>query len=243
MNRMTAVGLCTCVILAGCTLDDADASGASPEIAAQQTESADRTVHGAVRGEYGDKPFTALLTVSEFVERNGALRALGTLSNIAGSLGADDTRSLENAKLDFPVTMGPAVRPQVVIPGDAGVMGAPDAGLGAVCDVLYVRLAAQTVRVEARELELEEITLDVEATPSVDSEIGHLLCEVSALLDPAGTQGGPTPANVRRAVTLLNRVVALNHAMADAGAGQIPALDAGPRPPAIAFDASTPLHM
>lgn len=240
MNRMTAVGLCTCVVLAGCALEDEPAArvGAAPERAAQQVETGERTVHGAVRGTYDGAPFTAVVTITEFVAREGAVRAVGTLGEVAGALTPEQTRALTRETFDFSVSVGPTVRPQVVVMGDAGA----DAGIGTICDVLYVRLLPQTRELEGRSLALEEIMLDVEAAPSVDSAIGRALCEVSALLDPAGSAGGPTPANVARAVELLNTVVRVKRdAVPDGGTLDVPAVDAGAMPPAPSYDASVPI--
>lgn len=243
MNRMTAVGLFTCVVLTGCAHgDDEAAPGAT--VAAQQVETNDRTVHGAVRGTYGGTPFTAVVTVTEFLVRNGAVRAVGTLGTFAGGLTQETAGPLSRTTFDFPVSVGPIVLPQVVVMPDGGANGV-DAGLTGLCDVLYVRFPPQTLDVEGRALDLEEIQLDVDATPAVDTATGRLLCEVSALLDPAGSLGGPTLTNVTRAVAILNTVVKANREALppDGGTFDVPAIDAGAKPPAPSYDASVPIKL
>ena len=243
MTRKTAVGLCTFLIAVGCA-DRGDGSRSEHEAsrtdtAAQVVASAGRTVTGPVRGSYDGKPFTAVVTVTEFVVRDGTLHAVGTLGSILGGLADATIDALEGQTLHFPVIIGPTVRPQVVIMSDAG-FDAADGGLGAVCDVLYVRLAALSLDVLGLALALETVTLDINGEPGAGNLVGNLLCTVAGLVDPTSGLGGPTPANLQRSAELLNQVLDATAVSPDAGPEQ-PAIDAG-RNPAVSIDGSVPIR-
>ena len=242
MTRKTAVGLCTLLIAVGCVDRDDEASGpreaSRTETAAQAVASSDAALSGPVQGTYDGKPFRAIVSVTQFVVRDGTLHAAARLGGVVGDLAEATVDALESQTLHLPVIVGPTVRPQVVIMADGGA-GA-DAGLGTICDVLYLRLGALNLDVLGLALKLETVTLDIHGQAGSGNLVGNLLCTVASLLDPTSALGGPTPANLQRSAELLNQVITAGAGSSDGGT-EVLARDAG-KNPAVSVDGSVPIR-
>lgn len=216
MNRRTRLATCCLLLTVGCGAneDEAESTGAlraetaldagltAPGTLPLDASTAPQGIRGPVNGRHGSTPFSATLSVTEFVENEGSVYAVARLTDVRGALQPSAVAALEAVEIAGPVTFGPQVRPQVIVPGDAG-MG----GLAATCDVLYLLLSPLRLDVLGAVLDLDRVTLDVHAEPGPENLLGRLLCDVAALLDPAAPMGGPLPMNLEQVVGLLNQVL------------------------------------
>lgn len=205
MRRSIGIILCALVAGIGCSESEAE-THAVPTRAQALADAGAATragIQGPARGTYEGAPFTATLHVTEFVARDGRVVALAVLEDVAGELPAAAIDALEKVSIAAPVTFGPTVRPQAVIPGDGGV----DGGFGPFCDVLYLLLQPLHLDLLGAVVDLDRVSLDVHAEPGPGNLLGNLLCAVAELLDPTGPLGGPVGDNLGRVVGLLNDVL------------------------------------
>ncbi|MGW5667496.1 hypothetical protein [Micromonospora sp. NPDC003776] len=141
------------------------------------------TVSTPVTGSFTDAlggigSFTGTFTPTRFINQNGQLAAVGTLTgtmtNSAGtSLGA--------------------VTQQVTTPVQAS----------GTCDILNLDLGPLDLNLLGLQVHLNEVVLDITAQQGPGNLLGNLLCAVAGLLDNTGGAGGA----LNGLVALLNRIL------------------------------------
>ncbi|MGR6322624.1 hypothetical protein Q2K19_12460 [Micromonospora soli] len=128
----------------------------------------------------GTGSFAGTFTPTRFVNQNGQLAAVGTLTgtltNSAGS------------------SLG-AVSQQATVPVQ----------VSGTCDILNLDLGPLDLNLLGLQVHLNEVVLDITAQQGPGNLLGNLLCAVAGLLDNTGGAGG----GLNGLVTLLNRILAL----------------------------------
>ncbi|MET0343939.1 MAG: hypothetical protein ABW252_23190 [Polyangiales bacterium] len=207
MHRPSIVIALALSSMLGCASDGSDApapSGAESAPVLEQVRvlptndaGAQRRLVEPVRGTWNGTPFTAVLTITRFAVENGAVVALGSLSNVVGDLPPDAIAALTGQLLRLPVAL-----PTSAVGSDAGLR---DAGAG--CDVLALLLQPLHLDLLGAVVDLDEVDLDVTAVPGAGNLLGNLLCAVAGLLDPDGLLKGLTDSVLGPLVDGLNGLV------------------------------------
>ncbi|NES31796.1 hypothetical protein GCE86_24355 [Micromonospora terminaliae] len=122
--------------------------------------------------------FAGTFTPTRFVNQNGQLAAVGTL-----------TGTLTNSA---GTSLG-AVNQQITVPVQAA----------ATCDILNLDLGPLDLNLLGLQVHLDEVVLDITAQQGPGNLLGNLLCAVAGLLDNTG--GGSGVLN--GIVALLNRIL------------------------------------
>jgi hypothetical protein len=122
--------------------------------------------------------FTGTFTPTRFVNQNGQITAVGTLT---GTLTDSAGTSLGS------------VTQQVNTPVQAN----------ATCDILNLDLGPLDLNLLGLQVHLDEIVLDITAQQGPGNLLGNLLCAVAGLLDNTGGGGGI----LNGVVALLNRIL------------------------------------
>ncbi|NES28048.1 hypothetical protein GCE86_09165 [Micromonospora terminaliae] len=142
------------------------------------------TVATPVTGSFTDAlggtgAFAGTFTPTRFINQNGQLAAVGTLTGtLTNSLGT---------------TLG-TVTQQVTVPLQAA----------GTCDILHLNLGPLDLNLLGLVVHLDEIVLDITAQQGPGNLLGNLLCAVAGLLDNTGGGGG-----LNGIVALLNRILSL----------------------------------
>ncbi|MGC5016977.1 hypothetical protein [Micromonospora sp. DT47] len=133
----------------------------------------------------GTGTFAGTFTPTRFVNQNGQLAAVGTLTGtLTNSVGT---------------SLG-AVTRQVTVPVQASV----PAQAVASCDILNLELGPLDLDLLGLQVHLDKVVLDITAQQAPGNLLGNLLCAVAGLLDNTG--GGGALDGV---VALLNRILSL----------------------------------
>ncbi|SBT49174.1 hypothetical protein [Micromonospora auratinigra] len=122
--------------------------------------------------------FTGTFTPTRFVNQNGQLAAVGTLTGtLTNSVGT---------------SLG-AVSQQVTTPVQ----------VSGTCDILNLDLGPLDLNLLGLKVHLNEVVLDITAQQGPGNLLGNLLCAVAGLLDGTGGVGGA----LNGLVALLNRIL------------------------------------
>jgi hypothetical protein len=182
---MSSIVVATAILMLGARVPVAEAAPTAAPATVTNTTTvpltgtlADGT--GSVQGDY---------VVSQLVERDGGLAAVGTFSGtVTDAAGAvrSGTQSLV-----IPVAASTSA------PG-----GAPGVAAAAVdCPILHLDLAPLNLDLLGLVVDLDRVVLDIVATPGAGNLLGNLLCAVTGLLDGAGT--------ITQIIGLINQILAL----------------------------------
>ncbi|SCG52020.1 hypothetical protein [Micromonospora inositola] len=141
------------------------------------------TVSTPVTGSFTDAlggagTFAGTFTPTRFVNQNGQLAAVGTL-----------TGTLTNPA---GTPLG-AVTQQVTVPVQ----------VSGTCDILNLDLGPLDLNLLGLQVHLDEVVLDITAQQGPGNLLGNLLCAVAGLLDNTGGAGGA----LNGLVALLNRIL------------------------------------
>lgn len=166
------------------------------QVATQADAAAPRGLSAPISGTWNGTPFTGVLTVTRFAVENGAVVALGTLSQVTGELPAEAIAALTGEILRLPVGLPT---------GAAADAGAADAGPR--CNVLALLLQPLNLDLLGAVVDLDEVDLDITAVPGAGNLLGNLLCSVAGLLDPNGLLSGLTDSVLGPLLDGLNGLV------------------------------------
>ncbi|MBY8875409.1 hypothetical protein K7640_26590 [Micromonospora sp. PLK6-60] len=128
----------------------------------------------------GTGTFAGSFTPTRFVNQNGQLAAIGTLTGtLTNSAGA---------------SLGTVTE----------LITVPVAAINGTCDILNLDLGPLDLNLLGLRVQLNEINLDITAVQGAGNLLGNLLCAVAGLLDgPTGGLGGV----LNGLVALLNRIL------------------------------------
>jgi hypothetical protein len=131
--------------------------------------------------------FEGTFTLLQFVNDNGKVVAVGTVSGVAKDLSGTVLASgLQTVALPFSTT-GAAAVTAAAVPGIAQ----------AACPILNLVLGPLDLNLLGLTVHLNQVVLNITAVPGAGNLLGNLLCAVAGLLD----QPGPL-------TTLLNSIIA-----------------------------------
>jgi hypothetical protein len=170
----------------------APASSAAPAAPATAPASAvTNTATVPVTGRLADGSgnVTGTYTISQFVERDGGLAAVGTFT---GSV-TDATGAVRQGSQEMTVPVTATTSP-----------AAPAAGVteaAADCPILHLNLAPLHLDLLGLVVDLDRVVLDIVAQSGAGNLLGNLLCAVTGLLDGAGL--------LSQIVLFLNQILAL----------------------------------
>ncbi|WP_446217334.1 hypothetical protein [Micromonospora sp. IBHARD004] len=141
------------------------------------------TVSTPVTGSFTDAlggagTFAGTFTPTRFVNQNGQLAAVGTL-----------TGTLTNSA---GTSLG-AVTQQVTVPVQ----------VSGTCDILNLDLGPLDLNLLGLQVHLDEVVLDITAQQGPGNLLGNLLCAVAGLLDNTGGASG----GLNGLISLLNRIL------------------------------------
>ena len=112
----------------------------------------------------GGGTFSGVLDITELELVNGVLQATGTLTGTATQ--GNVVTEIAQSFMDIPLTL---LNPN-----------------GGKCDILFLDIGPIFLDVLGLEIDLSQITLDIDAVPGAGNLLGNLLCAVVGLLDGPG---------------------------------------------------------
>ena len=119
--------------------------------------------------------FTGTFTLQRFVNDNGKLLAVGTVSGtVTDSLGNVLTTGLQTVALPVAASQG------------AGATAVPGITAAAVCPILNLVLGPLDLNLLGLAIHLNQVVLNITAIPGAGNLLGNLLCAVAGLLDNPG---------------------------------------------------------
>lgn len=186
--RVARLGRAVAALAAGAGLILGGAGVAQAAPVTQQAPAvapAASTLSSPVTGSFTDAlggagTFAGTFTPTRFVNQNGQLAAVGTLT---GTL----TNSAGTA-------LG-TVTQQVTVPLQ----------VSGTCDILHLNLGPLDLDLLGLQVHLDEVVLDITAKQGPGNLLGNLLCAIAGLLDNTGGAGGA----LNGIVALLNRILSL----------------------------------
>jgi hypothetical protein len=124
-----------------------------------------------VTGTINGLAFAAEYRVTEFVNENNVLYAVGTLYNITGDGLPSNVADLSAQQIKMPVN-----RPDAAT-SDATSLAAPS------CDILNLDLGPLDLDLLGLQVHLDEVVLTIVAQTGAGNLVGNLLCAITGLLD------------------------------------------------------------
>lgn len=188
--RVARLGTTVAALAAGAGLVLGSAGAAQAAPVTQQAPAvapAASTLSTPVTGSFTDAlggtgTLAGRFTPSRFVNQNGQLAAVGTLTGtLTNSVGS---------------SLG-TVTQQVTVPVQAS----------GTCDILHLNLGPLDLNLLGLQVHLNQVVLDITAQQAPGNLLGNLLCAVTHLLDNTGGAGG----GLGGVVALLNRILSLLH--------------------------------
>jgi hypothetical protein len=130
-----------------------------------------------ITGTMDGLAFAAEYRITEFVEENEVLYAVGTLANITGEGLPAKVNGLKNKEIRMPVDTGdPAAEARA---GDQAVAAL-------ACDILLLDLGPLDLDLLGLTIHLDQVVLEIVAETGAGNLLGNLLCAVTGLLDGVG---------------------------------------------------------
>lgn len=126
-----------------------------------------------VTGTSGTSSFAGIYTVQRFINQDGALAAVGTVTGTLTDTATGATTPVAQ-QVTAPVTQ--AVDPPA-------------------CDILHLTLGPLHLDLLGLVIDLNQVVLNITAVPGPGNLLGNLLCSVAGLLDGPGLNGLVTRLN------------------------------------------------
>jgi len=169
----TALTLATAIALAPVMTPVAQAQAKSKN--ASSLEIPITGVGGTLANPTSEK-FAGTFTLQRFVNDNGKLLAVGTVSGtVTDSLGNVLTTGLQTVAL-----------PVVASQEAAGATAVPGVTVAATCPILNLVLGPLDLNLLGLAIHLNQVVLNITAIPGAGNLLGNLLCAVAGLLDNPG---------------------------------------------------------
>jgi len=138
-----------------------------------------RAIVQDVSGTINGLPFEADLLITRFVQQNGTVYAVGTLTNITGTGLPANVTDLVGQVLRLPVLFG-----------------------NHTCEILFLQLGPLDLDLLGLVIHLDQVTLEITAEQGEGNLLGNLLCAIAGLLDGNGPLGDIL-ANLNRIIGII----------------------------------------
>jgi len=109
----------------------------------------------------GGGTFSGALTIRRFVNQNGALTAIGTVTGIVTNAAGNATTVMSTFSTPVNITQ-------------------------ATCSILHLDLGPLSLNLLGLQVNLSEVILDITAQTGAGNLLGNLLCAITGLLDSPG---------------------------------------------------------
>lgn len=144
----------------------------------EERKFAQKAIETPITGTVDGESFRGTLRITEFIERDSVIYAVGSITKIKGLHPKSDAMALfKSRSFEFPVQFNqtsPA-------PNADGVVQQ------ATCDILNLDLGPLDLNVLGLVVHLDQVILDITGETGGGNLLGNLLCAITGLLDPLGS--------------------------------------------------------
>jgi hypothetical protein len=184
-------GLATLFVTACNHNEEVAPNSPSPTSSAEARKFAEKAIETPITGRVDGDSFHGTLRITEFIERDSVIYAVGSITKIKGLHPKSDAVALLGSRtFEFPVTFNQAS--PAAADGDVQQ---------AACDILNLDLGPLDLNILGLVVELDQVVLDITGQTGAGNLLGNLLCAITGLLNPLG--------NLLELLDLLNQLIDL----------------------------------